>query len=322
MRQPPQKSQTVIKWRNIIQQYGIAISFLILCIGVTFLSDRFLTVNNFTNILRQSTINGIIAVGMTIVILTKGIDLSVGAILALSVVVTTGIIQKGLPVYFAIPLGLVLGGILGLINGQLVSHLNVPPFIATLGMMTFARGLALTYTQGKPITGLPDSFRFIGVGFLGSIPMPVVIAAVVFIIICIALTRMKFGEYIYAIGNNEIAAHLSGIPIKRYISLTYVISGVLSALAGQILVARLNSAQPVEGMGFEFDAIAAVVVGGTSFEGGEGSLFGTLLGVLIIAVINNGLNLLNVPSFYQGIVKGSIIALALLLQKVMRKKSS
>jgi len=305
-------------WKSIAQQYGLTISFIILCFSLTLLSDRFLTVNNLTNILRQSTINGIIAVGMTLIILTRGIDLSVGSILALSAVITADVLQKSTPVYFALPFGLLIGAGLGLISGWLVTKMRVPPFIATLGVMTFGRGLALTYTQGKPITGLPEAFRFVGVGYLWSIPMPVVIAFAVFAIGYIALTRMKFGEYIHAIGNNEIAARLSGIPVKKYVVSTYVITGALSALAGQILIARLNSAQPVTGIGFEFDAIAAVVVGGTSFEGGEGSILGTLLGVLIIAVINNGLNLLDVPSFYQSVVKGLVIASALLIHKALK----
>jgi len=311
-------TQSRFNWKSFAQQYGLAISFFLLCLSLTLLSDRFLTINNLTNILRQSTINGIIAVGMTLVILTRGIDLSVGSILALSAVMTADVMQKGTPVYLAIPYGLLIGAGLGLISGWLVTKMRVPPFIGTLGVMTFGRGLALTYTQGKPITGLPEAFRFVGVGYLGTIPMPVVIAFVVFVLAFIGLTRMKFGEYIYAIGNNEIAAKLSGIPVKSYIAATYVITGALSALAGQILIARLNSAQPVAGVGFEFDAIAAVVVGGTSFEGGEGSVSGTLLGVLIIAVINNGLNLLDVPSFYQSVVKGLVIALALLIHKALK----
>ncbi len=305
-------------WKIFAQQYGLMVSFILLCLGLSILSDRFLTVNNLTNILRQSTINGIISVGMTLIILTRGIDLSVGSILALSAVITADMLQKGMPVYFAISFGLLVGAALGLISGWLVTKMKVPPFIATLGVMTFGRGLALTYTQGKSITGLPEAFRFSGVGYLGSIPMPIIIALVIFLVAYIALTRTKFGEYIYAIGNNEIAAKLSGISVKKYVASTYVITGALSALAGQILIARLNSAQPVAGIGFEFDAIAAVVVGGTSFEGGEGTITGTLLGVLIIAVINNGLNLLDVPSFYQAVVKGVVIALALLVHKALK----
>ena len=318
MSQTSIQTRSRFDWKNFAQQYGLMISFILLCLALSILSDRFLTVNNLTNILRQSTINGIISVGMTLIILTRGIDLSVGSILALSAVITADMLQKGMPVYLAIPFGLLVGAGLGLISGWLVTKIKGPPFIATLGVMTFGRGLALTYTQGKSITGLPEAFRFSGVGYLGSIPMPIVIALVVFLVAYIALTRTKFGEYIYAIGNNEIAAKLSGISVKKYVASTYVITGALSALAGQILIARLNSAQPVAGIGFEFDAIAAVVVGGTSFEGGEGTITGTLLGVLIIAVINNGLNLLDVPSFYQAVVKGIVIALALLVHKALK----
>jgi ribose/xylose/arabinose/galactoside ABC-type transport system permease subunit len=305
-------------WRYLAQQFGLAISLVLLCLALSLLSDRFLTVNNLTNILRQSTINGIIAVGMTLVIFTRGIDLSVGSVLGLSVLITADVLQAGWSVPLAILVGLAVGGVMGFISGLLVTQVKIPPFIATLGMMTLGRGLALTYTDGKPITGLPAGFRFLGNGYLGPIPMPIVIAFIVFTVAYIALSRMKFGEYIYAIGNNENAARLCGIPVNRYIASTYAITGMLSALAGFILVGRIDSAQPIAGAGFEFDAIAAVVVGGTSFEGGEGSLMGTLLGVLIIAVINNGLNLLNVPSFYQDVVKGVVIVLALLIHRLSK----
>lgn len=305
-------------WRALTQQFGLAVSLLLLCLVLSLLSDRFLTVNNLTNILRQSTINGIIAVGMTLVIFTQGIDLSVGSVLGLSVLITADSLQAGWSVPLAILLGLAVGGVMGLVSGLLVTQVKIPPFIATLGMMTLGRGLALAYTDGKPITGLPDGFRFLGNGYLGPIPMPIVIAIMVFTIAYVALSQMRFGEYIYAIGNNKDAARLCGIPVKRYISSTYAISGMLSALAGFILVGRIDSAQPIAGAGFEFDAIAAVVVGGTSFEGGEGSLMGTLLGVLIIAVINNGLNLLNIPSFYQDVVKGIVIVLALLIHRLSK----
>lgn len=304
--------------RGYLQQFGLVIAFLLLALTLTLLSNRFLTVSNVINVLRQSTINGIIAVGMTMVILTAGIDLSVGSILGLTAVVTADLLQRGWPVGLAVGAGLALGAFLGLINGLLITKSRIPPFIATLGMMTLARGMALTYTQGRPITGLPAGFRFLGTGFLGPVPMPIVIAALVFILGYLLLNRTQVGEYIYALGNNVTAARFSGIPTQRYITLVYVISGLLSALAGMILVARLDSAQPIVGQGYEFDAIAAVVVGGTSFVGGEGGLGGTLLGVLIIAVLNNGLNLLNVSSFYEQVVKGVVIALALLLHRAAR----
>lgn len=207
---------------------------------------------------------------------------------------------------------------MGLINGLIITKTRIPPFIATLGMMTFARGAALTYVQGRPVTGLAKSFLFVGKGFLGPIPMPIIIAGMVFILGYVLLSRTKVGEYIYAIGDNMEAARLSGVPIDRYTTLVYAICGFLTALSGIILTARLNSAQPSSGVGYEFDAIAAVVVGGTSLAGGEGGLGGTLLGVLIIEVLNNGLNLLNVSSFWQPVVKGVVIALALLMHRALR----
>ncbi len=304
--------------RGFFQRFGLLISFLLLCVVLSFLSDRFMTSSNWVNILRQSSINLIIAIGMTYVILTAGIDLSVGAVLALSTVVTADLLQRGIPIIPTMVLGLTLGGILGLASGLLISRVKVPPFVATLGMMTVARGLALTYTQGRPITGLPDLFRTIGTGYLGPIPMPIIVAGAAFLAGYILLTRTRMGMNIYALGNNPVAAHYAGIATSSYTTFVYVLAGALAALAGMILVARLDSAQPTAGLSYEFDAIAAVVVGGTSFAGGEGSLFGTLLGVLVISVLNNGLNLLNISSFYQPVVTGVVIALALLLYKAVR----
>jgi ribose/xylose/arabinose/galactoside ABC-type transport system permease subunit len=304
--------------RGFFQRFGLLISFLLLCVGLSLLSDRFMTVGNWTNILRQSSINLIIAIGMTYVILTAGIDLSVGAVLALSTVVTADLLQRGIPIMPTMILGLTIGGVLGLASGLLISRVKVPPFVATLGMMTVARGLALTYTQGRPITGLPDLFRTIGTGYLGPIPMPIIVAGAAFLAGYILLTRTRMGMNIYALGNNPVAAHYAGIATSNYTTFVYVLAGALAALAGMILVARLDSAQPTAGISYEFDAIAAVVVGGTSFAGGKGSLFGTLLGVLVISVLNNGLNLLNISSFYQPVVTGVVIALALLLYKVVR----
>jgi ribose/xylose/arabinose/galactoside ABC-type transport system permease subunit len=306
------------KLRELAQRFGLLVSFLLLCAVLTVLSDRFLTLSNITNVLRQSTINGIIAIGMTYVILTAGIDLSVGAVLALCTIVTADLLQRGVAVPLAVSGGLGLGVVLGLINGLIITKASVPPFVTTLGMMTVARGLALTYTQGRPITGLPDAFRFMGTGSLGPVPMPIVIAALAFLVAYILLTRTEVGKYILALGNNPVAARYAGIAVDRYTAFVYAVSGMLSALAGMILVARLNSAQPTAGLAYEFDAIAAVVVGGTSFAGGEGGLGGTLLGVLVIAVLNNGLNLLDVSSFYQPVVTGIVIALALLLYRAIR----
>jgi ribose/xylose/arabinose/galactoside ABC-type transport system permease subunit len=304
--------------REFLQRYGLLLSFLLLCLILTLLSDRFLTVSNLTNVLRQSTINGIIAVGMTYVILIAGIDLSVGSILALSSVITADMLQQGMSVPLAILIGLSAGLAMGLVNGLVITKGKVPPFVTTLGMMTIARGLALTYTDGKPITGLPDSFRFIGTGSVGPIPTPIIIAALTYIIGYIVLNRTTFGQAVYAIGNNPVAARFAGLSVNRTTTIVYMISGMLSALAGLILIARLDSAQPTAGLGFELDAIAAVVVGGTSFAGGQGGLGGTLIGVLIIAVLDNGLNLMNVSSFYQPVVSGIVIAVALLLHRAIR----
>jgi len=302
-----------------LQQSGLLVFILIMVGVLTLLSDRFLTSANLINILRQASINGIISVGMMLVILTAGIDLSVGAILALSVVVTADLMHQGLPPFVAAVSGLGIGGFLGFVNGWLVSRISVPPFIATLGMMSFARGLALAYTGGKPVTGLDEGFRFLGTGIVGRIPMPVIIAFLVFVSGYILLAKTRVGTYLYALGENREAALFSGIATGFYTTFVFTASGVLAALSGMILIARLDSAQPVIGLGYEFDAIAAVVIGGTSLAGGEGRLSGTLLGVLIIAMLNNALNLINVSSFYEGIVKGMVIALALILHGLVRK---
>lgn len=307
--------------RSFIRRFGIGLSLVLLGVVLTLLSDRFLTADNLINVLRQSTINGIIAVGMTLVILTRGIDLSVGSVLALTAVVTADLLQQDLPVVVAVGAGLGLGAFLGLINGLLITRLKVPPFIATLGMMVFARGATLTYTQGRPITGLPEAFRTLGTGVLAVVPVPIIVAAIVFGIGYFLLNHTTHGITIYAIGGNETAARYTGLRVRRYVTLVYVISGLLAALAGMILTGRLNSAQPTAGDGYEFDAIAAVVVGGTSFAGGEGTLGGTLLGTLIIEVLKNGLNLLNVSSFYQNVVKGVVIALALLVHNVLGRRT-
>jgi ribose/xylose/arabinose/galactoside ABC-type transport system permease subunit len=298
-----------------MREFGLLVSFALMCLALTVLSDRFLTVANLTNVLRISAINAIIAVGMTFVILTAGIDLSVGATAALSAVVAAQVVQSTGLTPAAVGVCLLIGVLLGTANGLLMVILRIPPFITTLGMMTIARGLALTFTQGRPITGFPDDFRYLGAGFVGPLPVPIVVAAVVWVIGYFILARTTLGEYIRALGNNPVAARLSGINTRAVTVVVYAIIGLLSALAGLLLIGRLDSAAPTIGVGYEFDAIAAVVVGGTSFAGGEGGLAGTLLGVLIIGVLNNGLNLLNVNALWEQVVKGVVIALALLIYK-------
>ncbi len=307
--------------RAFLQRFGLVFSFLLLILALSLLSERFLTSANLINILRQATINGIISVGMTLVILTGGIDLSVGSVLALSVTIGASLMKQGHPAGTGVLAALVIGTLLGIVNGLMISRAKIPPFIATLGMLTVARGLTLMYTQGQPITGLPAAFRWIGTGLVGGIPVPIILTLLVFAVGWVFLTRTKYGAQIYLMGDNPTAARLAGVPIETMTVLVYALSGFFAALAGLVLVARLDSAQPIIGQGYEFNAIAAVVVGGTSFAGGEGGLGGTLLGTLLIETLNNGLNLLNVSPLWEQVVKGVVIALALLLHKVFSPPS-
>ena len=302
-----------------LKRFGLLLVYLVLIIGLSLLSDRFLTTSNQINILRQATINGIIAVGMTLVILTAGIDLSVGSVLALSAVIGADLLKRGMPVPVAVLAALGVGALAGLVNGIIITRGKIPPFIATLGMLTVARGLTLMYTGGQPFTGFPPAFRQIGAGALGPIPVPIIIAVLVFVGASMILNRTRFGQYIYLLGDNPVAARLTGINTELMTVMVYIVSGLCAALAGLILIARLDSAQPVIGLGYEFNAIAAVVVGGTSFSGGEGTLFGTLLGTLLIETLGNGLNLLNVSPLWEQVVKGLVIALALLAYKALSR---
>lgn len=304
--------------KAFLSRYGLLIAFLALVTFFSLASDRFLQPNNILNILRQSAINGIIAVGMMIVILTRGIDLSVGAVLALSSVFAAQALKADENATNALITALVVGAGCGLINGLLVAYGRIPAFIATLGMMTAARGVALSITEGRPISGFPDAFRQFGTSSVGPIPTPIIIAGAVFLIGYVLLYHTPLGRQIFGVGDNEQTAYLSGLATRRITIFVYVLAGTLAALAGVILIGRLNSTQPTAGMGYEFDAIAAVVVGGTSFSGGEGTLIGTLIGVLLIGVLANGLNILNVPAAYEGVVQGFVIAAALLLYRLAR----
>lgn len=302
---------------NRFSQIGPLIGLIVITILLTFLSDSFFTVNNLLNLLRQISINALIAFGMTFVVLTAGIDLSVGSLLALGSALTAGLLASGIDPLLAIFLGLLIGLALGAVNGLIITKGKVAPFIATLATMTVFRGATLVYTDGKPITGLSDStvFEMIGRGYLFGIPFPIIIMLIVFLILMFVLKSTVFGRQVYAVGGNEEAAILSGIKTDRVKIWVYSLTGMLSVLAGIILTSRLNSAQPTAGNMYELDAIAAVVIGGTSLMGGRGRIVGTLIGALIIGVIGNGLNLLNVSSFYQQIVKGGVILLAVLLDR-------
>ena len=302
-----------------IRRFGTFIGLILLCALFTLLSPYFLTASNLMNVAQQSAIIAVISVGMTFVIITAGIDLSVGSVLAFSGVVMASVLHAGLPLPVGILTGLAVGFACGLINGLLVTYGNIPPFIATLGMMSIARGAALWYTDGRPISGFEDSFRFLAHGDIFYIPVPVLIMIVVYALAHFVLRRTKMGRYTYAIGGNEKAARLSGVNIKFYLNIIYGTAGLLSALGAVMLTARLNSAQPVAGMMYELDAIAATVIGGTSLFGGKGSVIGTLIGALIIGVLRNGLNLLGVSSFIQQIVIGAVIIGAILLDTKLKQ---
>ncbi|MBS9863436.1 ribose ABC transporter permease [Vibrio alginolyticus] len=299
----------------IEQKSLIALIFLI--VVVSFLNPNFFTVDNILNILRQTSVNAIIAVGMTLVILTAGIDLSVGSVLALCGAFAASMIALEVPVLVAVPTALVAGAALGAISGIIIAKGKVQAFIATLVTMTLLRGVTMVYTEGRPIsTGFSDTadaFAWFGTGYALGIPVPVWLMVVVFAAAWYLLNHTRFGRYVYALGGNESATRLSGINVDRVKIGVYAICGMLAALAGIIVTSRLSSAQPTAGMGYELDAIAAVVLGGTSLMGGKGRIMGTLIGALIIGFLNNALNLLDVSSYYQMIAKAVVILLAVLV---------
>ncbi|MEZ6854663.1 ribose ABC transporter permease [Halodesulfovibrio aestuarii] len=301
---------------KLIEQKTL-IALIIMIVVVSLLNPHFFTTGNILNILRQTAVNAIIAVGMTMVILTAGIDLSVGSILALCGAIGASLIASELPVLVAIGASLTAGAIVGGVTGIIIAKGKVQAFIATLVAMTLVRGLTLVYTDGRPIstgfTDVADNFATIGTGYLLGVPVPVWIMAITFLAAWYLLNHTRLGRYIYALGGNEAATRLSGINVDRIKITVYALSGLLSALAGLIVTSRLSSAQPTAGAGYELDAIAAVVLGGTSLMGGKGSIIGTLLGALIIGFLNNALNLLDVSSYYQMIAKALVILLAVLI---------
>lgn len=306
---------------GILRTIGPFIGLLIIMAIITILNPGFLSPTNLLNVLRQVSINALIAFGMTFVILTGGIDLSVGSILALSSAVSASLMASGMDPVLAVLIGLLAGAVLGAINGVFIAKGKVAPFIATLATMTIYRGLTLMLTDGRPVSGLGDSaaFEMFGRGYFFGIPMPAITMMIAFVILYLILKKTTFGRRVYAVGGNEEAAILSGIKADRIKIYVYSLTGFLAALAGMILTSRLNSAQPTAGTMYELDAIAAVVLGGTSLTGGRGWIVGTLIGALIIGVLNNGLNLLGVSSFFQQVVKGCVILLAVLID---RKKSA
>lgn len=292
-------------WRKV----GVLAALVLLVIAASFLSDRFLTVPNLLNILRQVAIVGILAIGMTFVILTRGIDLSVGSLLGISVVLYAGLLE-GHSMAVAIPLGLGAAMLAGLVNGIGISWAKIPPFIMTLGMLSFVRGLAFIYTGGTPIPILNEGFYDLGNGYILGIPIPSLVLLAVLVASAIILLLTPFGRSVYAIGSNEEAARLSGVPVRLYTIIVYVISGGVSGLAGLVYASQLSIGTPIAGQGYELDAIAAVVVGGTSLFGGRGTVAGTFVGTLIIGVLANILNLTGVDPYVQQLFKGALIVVA------------
>jgi ribose/xylose/arabinose/galactoside ABC-type transport system permease subunit len=299
-----------------LSRYGILISFVILIIIMTVLSPAFLKISNIVNILRQTSVNGIVAVGMTFVIILAGIDLSVGSVLALAAVVATSFAHPGTyPVLVPVLAGLLTGALCGFINGFIIAKRKIAPFIVTLGMMTIARGAALVYTNGRPVIELSDTYNKIGGSYVSGVPVPVIVFVLVVLAGWFLLKMTVFGRHVYATGGNRTAAELSGIITNKITIWVYSIAGMLAGLAGIVLSSRVMSGSPATGQGYELDAIASVVIGGTRLTGGVGTIAGTIIGALIIGVMNNGLDLLNVSSYWQQIAKGVIILLAVIVDR-------
>ena len=309
----PVKKSTLFSKSNL-ETYSLILIVLALGFTMTVLSPSFFTTTNLLNVLRQVSINGILAIGMTFVVLTGGIDLSVGSIVAFCGIVSAGLLRDAqLPIPLVIVISLLIGIALGSFNGYFVAYWNAAPFVVTLSLMTIARGMTYVYSDGKPISPLPEEFLAIGKGKMLGIPTPAVILLGVFILSFIVIKYFRIGRYIYAVGGNENSAVVSGINVRAIKMIVYSISGGLCGLAAIILTSRVSAGLPQAGQGYELDAIAATVIGGTSLSGGRGRLWGTILGALLLGIVSNGLDLLNVSSFYQQIVKGVIILAAILI---------
>ncbi|MCR4830036.1 MAG: ribose ABC transporter permease [Pseudobutyrivibrio sp.] len=321
----------LVKCKKSVTNYfkeniGIIIALAAMCVFlIVFPTTRntFLTSKNVLNILRQNASNLFLATGMTMVIILGGIDLSVGSVIALSGCVAAGCVEfLGLPEIVGFAAAILVGGIVGVFNGTVISKTDIPPFIVTLASMNIAKGIALVYTQGAPIRCMTDAFKFPGAGYVGSIPTPVILMLIIFIIAALIINRTKLGRHIYAVGGNAQAAKFSGINVEKVKFRVYAYTGLMAGIAGVVVASRLYSGQPTAGDGAEMDAIAAVVVGGTSMSGGSGKIGGTLIGVLIIGVLNNGLNLMGVDSNWQYIVKGMVILMAVYVDFIRNKKAA
>jgi ribose transport system permease protein len=317
--------------KDFFARFQSLLALVLMVVALSVASDKFFTVDNGMNVLRQISINLCLSIGMTMIILSGGIDLSVGSVLAFSGAVAAGLLKNGIAIpqfnlliqftaFGAIVAAIVIGLVLGWFNGFVITRFKLPPFVATLGMLSIARGLTMLWTGGFPITGLGDRFGFMGTGHLAGVPMPVWISAALVAVFVLVTQRTRFGRYLYAVGGNERAATVSGLNVNRVKLLVYTLGGGLAGVAGLLVTARLDSATPNAGISYELDSIAAVVIGGTSLSGGRGSILGTVLGCLIIGVLNNGLVLLEVSPFWQQVIKGFVILVAVIIDKASRKE--
>ena len=313
--------QKKIDFGKMLAEYAIIVIFIVLFVVMSIFAPNFFTGNNMVNILRQVSISGICAVGMTFVMLTGGIDLSVGAILGVSGVLTAMMMLKGIPSLLASIIALALGVVFGGITGAIIHYIEIPPMIATLGTMTSLRGVAYLITGGTPVFGFDESYSKIGQGHVGVIPIPVIILAIVYVIGIFVLSKTKFSRYVYGIGGNQEVARLSGIKVARVKIAVYAISGFCSALAGLVMLGRVNSGQPRAGESYEMDVITAVVLGGVSLNGGVGNLSHVIFGVLIIGVLTNGMTMMAVDDYWQRVVKGLILLLAVSFDHYIQKKN-
>lgn len=311
------ENKSMVKKITGFKEMGVIVPLVVLVVIFSCTSDIFLTTNNLLNITRQISIKGLLGIAMTFVIITGGIDLSVGSVIAFSSILTASAIKDyQLPVLAAVIIGVVVGSLTGLVNGILIAYVNMPAFITTMGTMTILRGLGYIYTQGYPIYDLPQGFRAIGQGNIGIIPISAIILVAVAILAYIILSKTVFGRHIYAVGGNIDAARMAGIRVKRVQLYVYVISGFISGIAAVVQGARVGSGLPTIGQGFEMDAIASVVIGGAAMAGGSGTVLGTLLGSLILGVLDNGLSLLNVDSYVMNVISGVVVILAVLIDQV------
>ena len=305
---------------KLVQQLATFGSLIILIIFFSITTSTFLSIDNFLSIALQTAVIGIVALGSTFVIITSGIDLSVGAIVAFSGVMMGFAMQAGMPTFISILIGLLSGVALGVAIGLFITKAKLPPFIVTLGFMMMVRGLVLALTNGMPISGLNDGFDKLAAGTILKIPYPVIFLIVLAVVLGFVLKNTKIGKYVYAIGSNEDASKLSGVNVDRVKLFVYGLSGLMCAISGIILASRLISAQPTEGMGYEMDAIAAVVIGGASLAGGTGTIFGTMLGAFIMTVLKNGLTMLNVSGMWQQVAVGAVVLGAVYIDNLKNKR--